>query len=171
MGQKLQSFLKKWMEVTLRLKEEGEVKGSEAMRNFGKLLGNSAYGQTLMGNHQDIVQFINNIKDKNKFLENNELSDIILNDDSLDSYHIFIGKKLSDEGKDLTSRSRFLGSFVLSYSRMMLDDIINCVYGEDRFDINKASSQIYYGDTDSIIIHQSQVKKLEEAGFIGNTNG
>ena len=39
------------------------------------------------------------------------------------------------ETKNLTSRSRFLGSFVLSYSRLMLDNIINAAYGEDRFNI------------------------------------
>ena len=33
-----------------------------------------------------------------------------------------------DETKNLTSRSRFLGSFVLSYSRLMLDNIINAAY-------------------------------------------
>ena len=31
------------------------------------------------------------------------------------------------------TRSRFLGSFVLSYSRLMLDNIINAAYGEEIF--------------------------------------
>ena len=95
------------MKYTLDLKEEGEKQGSEAKRNFGKLMGNSAYGQTLMNIHDDNIQFINNIKDKNDFLENNDLNDIILNDETFEeSYHIFIGKNKSDETKDLTSRSR-----------------------------------------------------------------
>ena len=75
--------------------------------------------------HDDVVQFINDIDTKNKFMENNELSEIIFNDDDIsDAYHIFIGKKIGDETKELTSRSRCSGSFALSYSRMMLDDII-----------------------------------------------
>ena len=94
-------------------------------------------------------------------MENNELSQIIFNDDDIsDAYHIFIGKKISDETKELTSRSRFLGSFVLSYSRMMLDDIINCIYGKDRFRIEGIQKQVYLGDTDSIIIHSSLLQKL-----------
>ena len=50
----------------------------------------------------------------------------------------------------------------------MLDDIVNCIYGEDRFNENGITKQIYIGDTDSIVIHCSLVHKLEEAGFIGN---
>ena len=49
---------------------------------------------------------------------------IITNDEDPDGYHVFIGTKKIDETKNLTSRSRFLGSFVLSYSRLMLDNII-----------------------------------------------
>jgi len=64
-----------------------------------------------------------------------------------------------------------LGAFVLAYSRQMLDDIVNCIYGENRFRKEGIKQQIYYGDTDSIIIHVSLLDKLIKAGFIGNTNG
>ena len=57
-----------------------------------------------------------------------------------------------DETKNLTSRSRLLGYFVLSYSRLMLDNIINASYDEDRFNENIIDKQIYYGDTDSILV-------------------
>ena len=76
-----------------------------------------------------------------------------------------------DETKNLTSRSRFLGSFVLSYSRLMLDNIINATYGEDRFIINIIDKQIYYGDTDSILVNVDIAKKLQKAGFVGVNNG
>ena len=49
----------------------------------------------------------------------------------------------------------------------MLDNIVNCVYGEDRFRSEGIQKQIYYGDTDSLIVHQSQLKQLEDNGFIG----
>ena len=77
----------KWMTKTLEIKEEGEKlndiqKGtSEAMRSFGKGLGNSAYGHIVKKDHDDNVQFVNNIKDKNKFLDENTLNDIIFNDE------------------------------------------------------------------------------------------
>ena len=72
-----------------------------------------------------------------------------------------------DETKKLTSRSRFLGSFVLSYSRLMLDNIINAAYGEDRYNINIIDKQIYYGDTDSILVNVDISKKFQKAGFVG----
>ena len=68
-----------------------------------------------------------------------------------------------DETKNLTSRSRFLGSFVLSYSRLMLDNIINAAYGEDRFKINIIYKQIYYGDTDSILVNVDIAKKITKS--------
>ena len=171
-------IFEKWMNKTLEIKDDGEKlnnikKGSgEALRSFGKGLGNSAYGQSIKKDHDDTIQFINNINDKNKYMEENILSDIIFNEEEEeDSYHVFVGKKISDETKDLSSRSRFLGSFVLSYSRVLLDNIINCIYGEDRFNISGLKKQIYNGDTDSIIIHCSLVQKLKDNNFIGTENG
>ena len=35
----------------------------------------------------------------------------------------------------------------------MLDNIINAAYCEDRFNINMIDKQIYYGDTDSILVN------------------
>ena len=122
-------IFEKWMNITLELKNKGEVEKKPAIRRFAKLSGNGVFGGTLKKDHDNTVQFINSIVDKNKFIEENELDEIIINDEDIeDAYHVFIGKKKSDETKDLTTRSRFLGLFVLSYSRMMLNDIINCIY-------------------------------------------
>ena len=104
-------------------------------------------------------------------MDENDLDRIITNDEDPDGYHVFIGTKKMDETKNLTSRSRFLGSFVLSYSRLLLDDIINAAYGEDIFNINIIDKQIYYGYTDSILVNVDFAKKLKKAGFIGINNG
>jgi len=150
----------------IKLKNPGD-----AIRSMGKLLANSAYGQTLMANHDEQIEFINNIEQQYKFMDENNLDSIITNDEDEDGYHVFIGNKKMNETKNLTSRSRFLGSFVLSYSRLMLDDIINAVHGKDRFNENIIEKQVYYGDTDSILCHIDLVKKLEKSGFIGENNG
>ena len=172
-------IFEKWIKQTLTLKEKGEKMSKDnkdnsgaPLRQFAKLLANGAYGQTIKKDHDSNIAFINSITEKDKYLDENVLDDIIFNDDNNDdSYHVFIGKKISDENKDLTSRSRFLGSFVLSYSRQMLDNIVNCIYGENRFKIEGLKQQIYYGDTDSIIIHYSLLDKLIKNGFIGDVNG
>ena len=92
-------IFEKWMTKTLEIKEEGEKlndtqKGTgEAMRAFGKGLGNSAYGQTIKNDHDDNVQFVNNIKDKNKFLDENTLNDIICNNEDENGYHVLLEKE------------------------------------------------------------------------------
>jgi hypothetical protein len=54
MWSQYEKIFEKWMNFTLELKDEGnrknkECKGSgDGIRTFGKLLGNSAYGQTIM---------------------------------------------------------------------------------------------------------------------------
>jgi len=171
------NIFEKWMNFTLELKDEGskinkECKGSgDGLRTFGKLLGNSAYGQTIKADHNDNIQFINNIEDQLKFLQENKMKDIITCDDDDEGYHVFIGNKYLDETVNVTSRSVFLGSFILSYSRVMINDIIDCIYGEERYMKEGISKQIYTGDTDSVVVHIDQVEKLIKAGFIGDDNG
>ena len=49
------------------------------------------------------------------FIEENEVDEIIINDECIEFVcHVFLDKKLSDEVIDLTTRSRFLSSLVLS---------------------------------------------------------
>ena len=67
------------MNKTLEIKDEGEAmnkikpKSGEALRNFGKTLGNSSYGQTIKKDQVDSIQFINGIESKNKYMDENEL--------------------------------------------------------------------------------------------------
>ena len=53
----------------------------------------------------------------------------------------------------------------------MLDRIVNCIYGEDRFRPEGITKQIYLGDTDSIVIHSSLIDNLLQAEMIGTENG
>ena len=107
-----------------------------ALYNFGKLLANAAFGQTLMGKHDEQIEFITNVDQQYNSMDENDSDRFITNDEDPDGYHVFIGNKKMDGTKNLTSRSRFLGSFVLSYSRLMLDNVINAAYGENRFNEN-----------------------------------
>ena len=113
--------------------------------------------------HDEQIEFINNVDQQYKFMDENDLNRIITNDEDPDGYHVFIGTKKMDETKNLTSRSRFLGSFVLSYSRLMLDNIINAAYGGDRYNFIIIDKQIYYGDTDSVLVNVDVAKKLKKA--------
>ena len=53
----------------------------------------------------------------------------------------------------------------------MLDNIINAAYGGDRFNIIIIDKQIYYGDTDSLLLKVDIAKRLQKAGFSGINNG
>ena len=72
--EKSAKIFEKWMNKTLQIKNKGEdlniiQKGSgDSFRQSGKDLGNSAYGQTLKKDHDDVVQFINDIDTKNKIM-------------------------------------------------------------------------------------------------------
>ena len=112
---------------------------------------------TIRGDHQDNIQFIKSIKDQREFLEENELKNIIPCDDDDDGFHVFIGNKLINESKYLSGRPSYLGAFVISYSRVLLNDIITTIYGKDRYTINGIKKQVYTGDTDSLVVHCSQL--------------
>ena len=53
----------------------------------------------------------------------------------------------------------------------MLDNIINPAYGEYRFNNNIIDKQIYYGDTDTILVNVDIAEKLQKSGFVGINNG
>ena len=63
----------------LNLKKEAEVRNEKyeieltspgnALYNFGKLLANAAFGQTLMANHDEQIEFINNVNQQYKWDE------------------------------------------------------------------------------------------------------
>ena len=81
---KSSKIFEKWINKTLLMKEEGENmsknnnnKSGDALRSFAKLLANGAYGQTIKKDHDSNIQFINSIQDKDKYLDENILDDII----------------------------------------------------------------------------------------------
>lgn len=104
-------------------------------------------------------------------MEENELKNIIPCEDDDDGFHVFIGNKFVNETKHLSGRPSYLGAFVLSYSRVLLNDIINTIYGKDRYTVDGIKKQVYTGDTDSLVVHCSQIQSLINANMIGDENG
>ena len=103
-------------------------------------------------------------------MDENDLDRFITNDVDPDGYQVFIGTKKMGETK-FNIKKYVLGLLSLSYSRLVLDNIINASYGEDRFNNNIIDKQIYYGDTESVLLNVDIAKKLQKAGFIGVNNG
>ena len=46
-----------------------------------------------MANHDKQIEFINNVDQQYKFMDENDLDRIITNDEDPDGYHVFIGTK------------------------------------------------------------------------------
>ena len=46
-----------------------------------------------MANHDEQIEFINNVNQQYKFMDENDLDKIITNDEDPDGYHVFIGTK------------------------------------------------------------------------------
>ena len=64
-----------------------------ALYNFGKLLANAALDQTLMANYDEQIEFIKNVDQQYKRMDENDLDRIITNDEDPDGCHVFIGTK------------------------------------------------------------------------------
>ena len=69
---------------------------------------------------------------------------------------------VDDEGisKNVNSQPCHLGSLILSHSKRLMNDVILAL---DGFKNNK----IYYGDTDSVYIHNNDYEILKTKGLIG----
>ena len=46
-----------------------------------------------MANHDEQIEFISNVDQQYKFMDENDLDRIITNDEDPDGYHVFIGTK------------------------------------------------------------------------------
>ena len=90
-----------------------------------------------MANHDEQIEFINNVDQPyiNLWMKMIWTELLLMMRIMMVIMFLLVIKKWMKQ-KNLTSRSRFLGSFVLSYSRLMLDNIINASHGEDRFNNN-----------------------------------
>ena len=66
--------------------------------NYSQMLH---FGQTLMANHDEQIEFINNVDQQYKFMDENDLDIIITNDEDPDGYHVFNGTKKMDETKKI----------------------------------------------------------------------
>jgi len=145
----------KWIEYTLSIKNEGKRTHQPAKTAFGKILANAAYGQTIK---RDVIKMISNYNDTMQFLDSNKCNHV---EHINEKFQVFYGKKTIDDNVFKTSRSLYLGSFVLGFSRLMLDDIVSVIM-PNRFDpIKGLEEMIIYGDTDSIIVQKWQADLLK----------
>lgn len=108
-----------WIVKANALKKEGELSGNGAKKAFGKLLANSAYGQTLKRDCADVTRIVSTYSEADEFVNKNMLKDIF----ECSDFTVLKGEKVLSQESFITSRCSFIGSFVLAYTRGMVFDI------------------------------------------------
>ena len=93
-------ILNKWIEKTLQHKNEGQRTGNSGLKAFGKLEANATYGQSLKGDKNEVIRFINCFEDADDFISNNQLTKFF----DMDEYDVYVGKKQINSETFKTSR-------------------------------------------------------------------
>lgn len=149
-------------------KEEGDANPKEkaAIRSFGKLILNATYGKFLQRPVYEEVK-IGDLPSISKTIMSDKYAwdDLCIFDDVKNLFVVSAEKmNLEDRVKQL-GKPTYLGAFVLSYSRLIMDEIYhiadpckNCV-----------ENLPYYGDTDSLIMPKKCFDRLKLAGKVNDT--
>lgn len=144
------------------------------MYNSGKLMGNAIYGYTLMRPVESKTAICYDEKDVDKFRKTHIVTNMtFLTDEDIGEQRaiycgwgaVMLTGKIIDREKAVTKPS-YLGPFVLSWSRFKSDEL------DDRLnswrDLNAAW---YLRDTDSTLIHSSQLHSIKEYMVGGKKTG
>jgi hypothetical protein len=127
--------------------------------SIAKLLMNSLYGKMLQSPVVEKNMVISNISQLDKLQINNKIIEFRpLNDEKAIVYYQPV------ELDETVNKPSFLGSFILGYSREIMDKYINAINGYHNID-----SSFYRTDTDSLIIHSSQLPNVQK--YIGKNLG
>lgn len=170
-------LFKEWVTKTFNEKQKAAKEGRKAAKQYYKTAGNGCYGSSLQRTFNDTTILIRDYEDLCKFHNQYEWTDTLNQDNWEKGLHEVLVLKGQRKRHDLfewTSRPRYMGSFILAWSRYLLDTIIEQAFPSRRDgDANSVQSQFLYGDTDSLLIHSSCLRRIKdlfgkEAGQLGD---
>ena len=146
-------------------KEEGDKDpvNKAAIRTFGKLILNSTYGKFLQKPRFSVVEIIREteIVDALRKYGWDEILKIV--DDGPNSIYIVSSTKMDEEERmEEIGKPTYLGAFVLSHSRRIMDRIYHTADPCG----NCLKNLPYYGDTDSLLLPAHTLPRLASAGLI-----
>lgn len=158
----------KWVTKTFKGKQEAKEK---ARKKFFKTLGNACYGSCCQAMFDDVIRHVQTPDDLNRFHRDYEWQATVNFEEVVRNEHnllILKGRNVVHEDLEFTERPRYLGGFILAYSKIIYDNVYSVVNPYRREGTKRSINyQIPYGDTDSFLIHLSRVPALREAGLIG----
>jgi hypothetical protein len=117
-----------------------------------KLMMNSLYGKMIQ---KPIIES-NDILTTFQQLENIRKENEIKSWKLLDENHLFITYSPFEKDEKVTKAS-YIGSYILSYSRTIVDTFIDAIDGYENID-----TSYFRTDTDSLIIHSSQIPQVKK---------
>jgi hypothetical protein len=180
-----------WTTRTFQMKSEGaaliaqgKVSEGAALKSFGKILGNACFGVSAQRDYRNGFSFVRTNADLMDFYKNNKWLDTINAERyaaKLDSVLVMKGEPLDVDDNIMTSKPRYMGSFVLAYSRQRVNTLVNAANPYNRTSetdekgvLKSLSYQPYYGDTDSLLLPSRCEEFLlthfgkDEAGKLGD---
>ena len=152
------SPFRKVIDISFKLRQKYKDEGNEVMQLLVKLLMNALYGEQIRKDIEEKfackseywmqTEYDERIKDYWKISNINYIVKMI--DDA----------GLEDEIKKIITMPFYLGAFVLSNSKRIMNNFIHVI---DGFYTN----DVYYTDTDSLYIENKHWDKLQKAGLVG----
>lgn len=155
-----------WIDEVDKDKQKATVDGNIPMRSLCKLLCNTTYGSTLQRDHDEQFVFVGKddqtrMQDFHDQFETMDMMNIASLINGEDSMVMMKGRQRKFLSFEYCDRPRYLGYFVLAYSRLLSDEIIDAVLPERREGtLASTTLQQLYGDTDSFLIRGDRAHRL-----------
>lgn len=174
---KRDALFRKWVTKTFQEKQRAAKEGKLAAKQYYKTCGNGCYGSSLQRTFNDMTVFVRDTEDLRRFHEQYNWVNTLNWDaweEKKNSFLVLRGERKVYDKYEWTNRPRYLGAFILAWTRYQLDHIISVINPYRREGSPRSVfSQVLYGDTDSLLIHCSALSRLksyfgEEAGKLGD---
>ena len=111
-----------YMNQTLLWKAQGERDGNEALRSFGKLLGNTVYGGMAMKTQYGSVAMCTSDEDLEQWFGENEWEGI-----HAYAHGMMVWGSKKKDSVVYSPTPKQIGAYVLAYTRKMVDDFVNAI--------------------------------------------
>jgi hypothetical protein len=134
-------------------KQDAKKAGNSALTTFWKLMANASYGQMLKRDHNSEYRIVERESQLYDFLDKFDMNFVLICLDS--KFDIVYGSPRDAELGFMTTRPTYVGSFVLAYTRAMVQQIVQVANP----DANPAM-QPALGDTDSLLVPYEGAMRL-----------
>lgn len=161
--------------VTKTFDGRKKAKDEPAKAKFFKTLGNACYGSSCQRPFDDVIRHVSTPDELTEFHYMYDFKETVNFEEVLRKTHAMLilkGKAKVKAEFEYTERPRYLGAFVLAYTKVSYDEAYDIINPHRRAgNLLSVNSQILYGDTDSLFAPQRSLNDLMKANKIGKKPG